>query len=128
MTYLLTKQQFQLFQTRFKALAHAKKLTADHMLLHALVIGKSWQHCLTPITNPTTLRCQCKDNPLFNIIKVWNRVGRSVNLHHHASKYLLGVIVDFPGVFDGESLHRLSITLRRLPTLDQSTTVPVDQE
>lgn len=114
MTHVLTKEQFQLFQRQFKEIAHAKALTPAHMLLYALVKGKSWDYCFTPIKNETRLRCQSNGDPLINIYSFWWQVERSVKTHF-AQKYQTGIIKQFPGVFDLVALNSLQLTLKDFP-------------
>jgi hypothetical protein len=54
-TGLLTEQAFFDFRSAFRQLAHARKLTAQHMALHAILTGKPLGKAFSPITNTTKL-------------------------------------------------------------------------
>lgn len=53
--YILSKDQFIVFQTAFKRLAQAKEITAEDMVLYNILRNKPIDHGFTPITNKTKL-------------------------------------------------------------------------
>lgn len=46
---------YRVFRAEWKALAHAKALTAAHMAAYALLTGRSLEAAFSPITNPVKL-------------------------------------------------------------------------
>jgi hypothetical protein len=54
-TGLLTEEAFFAFRHAFRQLAHARKLTAQHMALHAILTGKPLGKAFSPITNANKL-------------------------------------------------------------------------
>lgn len=56
------KEERAAFVLKFKALAHAKSLTAAHILLYCLLMGKDAGKAFTPITNSVKLAHGAKAN------------------------------------------------------------------
>ncbi|MEX3984113.1 hypothetical protein AB4Y45_34735 [Paraburkholderia sp. EG287A] len=52
---LLTIESLRAFRAAFRRLANARKLTAQHMALHAIIMGKPLNRAFSPITNATKL-------------------------------------------------------------------------
>lgn len=54
-TYILSKEQYQLFNEKFIEAANAKSLTSANIILNNILRGKDARRGFTPITNPTKL-------------------------------------------------------------------------
>lgn len=54
-TFILSKEQFQLFNEKFIDAANRKALTAGNMILNNILRNKDARRGFTPITNPTKL-------------------------------------------------------------------------
>ena len=52
---LLTNESIRAFRADFRRLANARKLTAQHMALHAIIMGKPLNRAFSPITNAKKL-------------------------------------------------------------------------
>jgi len=52
---LTTKDSHLAFRAAFRRLARARKLSAQHMALHAIVTGKPLGKAFSPVTNPIKL-------------------------------------------------------------------------
>jgi hypothetical protein len=52
---LLANESLRAFRAAFRSLARARKLTAQHMALHAIIMGKPLNRTFSPITNATKL-------------------------------------------------------------------------
>lgn len=52
---LTTKESNLAFRAAFRELAHARKLSAQHMALFAIVTGKPLGHAFSPVTNSRKL-------------------------------------------------------------------------
>lgn len=54
-TYILSKEQYQLFNEKFIEAANAKSLTSAHMILNNILRNKDARRGFTPITNTNKL-------------------------------------------------------------------------
>ena len=54
-TFILSKEQYQLFNEKFIEAANAKSLTAGNMILNNILRNKDARRGFTPITNPIKL-------------------------------------------------------------------------
>jgi hypothetical protein len=54
-TFILSKDQYELFNEKFTAAANAKSLTAGNMILNNILRNKDVRRGFTPITNPSKL-------------------------------------------------------------------------
>lgn len=63
------KEERAAFVLKFKALTHAKSLTASHMLLYCLLMGKDAGKAFTPITNSVKLANGAKANEALTLAK-----------------------------------------------------------